>query len=105
MKAVHRVASPGLVVLFGFLSLLASGAGGQVTDPPRFAYVTNSFDSSVSTYLVDPGNGRLTWLDKMTPEAGGRPFGITVDPSDRYAYVVDNSSSHILQYTIGQDGK
>ena len=63
MKAVHRVASPCLVVLFGFLSLFASSAGGQVTEPPRFAYVTNSFDSSVSTYLVDTSNGRLTWIN------------------------------------------
>ncbi len=71
---------------------------------PRFAYVANKDDSSVSTYAVDATTGRLKYTGKVA--AGGKPLSVTIDPNSRYAYVVNgqSNSSTVSQYTIGTDG-
>ena len=70
---------------------------------PRFAYVVNNRDDSVSTYVADSETGRLKWIGKAA--AGVEPYSVTVHPMGQYAYVTNDDSNSISQYTIGSDGR
>ncbi len=85
----------------------SSGSGGStptgtVSVYPRFAYVANDNDNSVSVYAVNATTGRLTFTGKVS--AGTNPYSVTVDPSGRYAYVVNLGDGTVSQYTIGSNG-
>jgi len=67
------------------LSLLAALA--FVGCVPRFAYVVDSKDDSVSVYAIDNAAGRLRSLG-YTP-TGTNPRGIAFRPDGRFAYVVN----------------
>jgi 6-phosphogluconolactonase (cycloisomerase 2 family) len=69
---------------------------------PRYAYVTNASDNSVSSYAVDAVTGRLQFIDKAPTGAG--PRVVTVDPTQRFAYVVNNGDTTVSQYTIAANG-
>jgi DNA-binding beta-propeller fold protein YncE len=91
-----------------FSSCGGGGGGGMSADAgpatlyPRFAYVANAGDNSVSTYVVDAANGRLRYIGKAA--AGTNPVSVTIDPSGKYAYVANGDSHNISQYTISADG-
>ena len=68
----------------------------------RYAYVANSSDNSVATYVVDAVSGRLKFIDKVA--AGSAPSTVSVDPSGRFAYVANRSDGTVSQYTIGTNG-
>ena len=102
-------------VIFTFCSLLftlivtacgGGGGGGGGTAPasniPRYAFVANSNDNSVSSYVVDGAGGRLKYIGKVA--AGTNPESVAVDPSGKYAYVANNGNASVLQYTIGASG-
>ena len=81
------------------------GEGGSTAVPanlPRFAFVANFDDASVSSYAVDNASGRLKYIGKAA--AGSNPRSVTVDPSGRFAYVANQTSNNVSQYTIGADG-
>jgi 6-phosphogluconolactonase (cycloisomerase 2 family) len=104
------------------------GAGSTPTsvtvDPSgRFAYVTNwwadrpSFhfggSDNVSQYAIG-SDGKLTPMSPATVEAGVGPNSIVIDPSGRFAYVVNAyrdpvtdyiHTNNVSQYTVGADGK
>jgi 6-phosphogluconolactonase (cycloisomerase 2 family) len=87
-----------------------------VTSTGTYAYVANNnfmgAVGSVSQYSVDalgtPTAGSLTPLSTPTVAAGAWPNYIVVDPSSRFAYVVNSktnaSGNSISQYTIGANG-
>ena len=91
------------------MALLVAGCGGgggggaaPATNIPRYAFVANSGDSSVSSYVVDAATGRLKYIGKVA--AGSSPESVTVDPSGKYAYVANDGSANVSQYTIGANG-
>jgi DNA-binding beta-propeller fold protein YncE len=69
---------------------------------PRFAYVANEFDDTVSMYIVDTTTGQLRHNGDVA--AGNGPVSVTVDPFGRFAYVANTgnleSPSNISGYTI-----
>jgi 6-phosphogluconolactonase (cycloisomerase 2 family) len=65
---------------------------------PRFAYVTNPADNTVSMYTVNVTTGQLR--NNGYVFAGNGPGGVTVDPSNKFAYVTNLSSSNVSAYTI-----
>ena len=69
---------------------------------PRFAYVANYSDNSVSAYAVNTSTGRLTFAGKVA--AGTNPYSVTVDPSGKYAYAANYGTTTVSQYTIGANG-
>ena len=80
-------------------------AGTVAGVAPRFAYVANAGDNSVSVYAVNAATGRLVFTGKVA--AGTSPQSVTVDPGGNYAYVANYNSdtnSTVSQYTIGNDG-
>jgi 6-phosphogluconolactonase len=81
------------------------GSPFQITVSPngKFAYVPNEGDDMVtglSQYTIDSATGVLT---ANTPEfvtTGNQPTGVAVDPSSKFAFVVNRLDSSISIYTI-----
>jgi 6-phosphogluconolactonase (cycloisomerase 2 family) len=71
----------------------------------KFAYVANRGDNSISAYTIG-ANGTLTQINCSVAcngnnfATGGNPWGITIDPSGRFAYVANSGSSSISAYSI-----
>jgi 6-phosphogluconolactonase (cycloisomerase 2 family) len=72
-----------------------SGSGFLV---PRFAYVPNAGDGTVSIYTVNAKTGQLR--SNGYALAGEFPQQVTVAPSGRFAYVANQTSNSISAYTI-----
>jgi YVTN family beta-propeller protein len=69
----------------------------------KFAYAANQNDDTVSMYTIDSSTGILTPTTPATVGTGGSPFGVTVDPSSKFAYVPNAYSqpnNFVSQYTI-----
>jgi 6-phosphogluconolactonase (cycloisomerase 2 family) len=65
---------------------------------PRFAYVANQNNGTVSVYTVNAKTGQLRSNGYRL--AGESPQQVTVDPSGRFAYVANQGSNSISAYTI-----
>jgi 6-phosphogluconolactonase (cycloisomerase 2 family) len=93
---------------------ITGGSGSNVTANvtsvsiscrPATVYVTNSTDSTVSQYSVDVDTGALTSLGAaVSTTAASVPRTVAVDPSGRYAYVANESTGDVAQFTIGATG-
>jgi 6-phosphogluconolactonase (cycloisomerase 2 family) len=59
--------------------------------------------SSISMFIVDNQTGGLAQNGEVA--AGVDPSWVTVDPSNKYAYVTNIAGTTVSQYTIGGDGK
>ena len=82
----------------------SGGGGGGATNIPRYAFVANSNDNSVSSYVVDADTGRLKYIGKVAAGVSPlSPSSVSVDPSGKYAYVANNGGT-VSQYTIGASG-
>jgi 6-phosphogluconolactonase (cycloisomerase 2 family) len=97
----------------GFLTPLSPAtvpAGGipfQVVVAPsgKFAYVVNNssggeITDAVSQYTVNPTTGVLTENPSYGVAAGNAPTAIAVDPTSRYAYVVNRLDNTVSMFTI-----
>ena len=100
---VFRYLALLFVITFGLVSIIGSGGDEEATAVyPRFAYVANHTENSVSFYAVEDDTGRLRYQGRVA--AGDGPRSVTVDPSGSYAYVANTYDKTISQYTIGFDG-
>ena len=99
------------LVILTVLGVLAACSGGGSNPPPappppppppppivnaivpRFAYVANVNDNSVSVYEVDAVTGQLRARGHVA--AGTFPRSVTVDPSGKFAYVANGSANNV----------
>ena len=65
---------------------------------PRFAYVANSNDNTVSIYTVNATTGQLRHNGYVV--AGASPISVTVDPSGKFAYVANSNDNTVSIYTV-----
>jgi 6-phosphogluconolactonase (cycloisomerase 2 family) len=65
---------------------------------PRFAYVTNSADNTISEYTVNVSTGQLRANGYVL--AGTLPLSVVVDPSGKFAYVANGISNNVSAYTV-----
>ena len=106
-----------IVTLFALATLTACGGGGgggaasaaapdtppttpHANNVPRFAYVANNTDNTVSIYTVNPATGQLRHNGCALTGIG--PQSVTVDPSGKFAYVANNGAASISGYTSMQ---
>ena len=91
-----------LSALAGSLLLLAAcgggggGGGGGGTSPnnvPRFAYVANQGDNTVSQYTVNASTGQLRHNGYVA--TGSSPISVSVDPTAKFAYVANQGSGDV----------
>jgi 6-phosphogluconolactonase (cycloisomerase 2 family) len=69
------------------------------THAQSFAYVANQADGTVSAYKIDSTTGVLSQLSNSPFAARSFPKSVTVDPSGKFAYVV-NEGGNVSAYTI-----
>ncbi len=71
----------------------------------KWAYVVDNLSSSGETfgvwqYTVNPTTGVLTPNAPAAVAAGNAPTGIAIDPTSRFAYVVNRQDNTVSMYTI-----
>jgi 6-phosphogluconolactonase len=59
---------------------------------PEFVYVANNVSQNVSAYVVNAVTGALAPVSGSPFASGVGPFGPTVDPAGRFAYVANNDA-------------
>ena len=109
--ASHRTLLASLTLMVGWLFLLQAcgggggGGGGGAPSPsnvPRFAYVANQSDNTISMYTVNATTGQLRHNGYVL--AGTGPSSVSVDRMGKFAYVANQSSNDISAYLIGTRG-
>jgi 6-phosphogluconolactonase len=111
-KTHHETAVRKLVMLGAVLTLLLglpfAFANRAFANPtPKFAYVVNSGDNTVSAYTISSSTGALSAVSGSPFATGDTPRSVAVDTSGRFAYVSNecDSSPHcpagnVSAYTI-----
>jgi 6-phosphogluconolactonase (cycloisomerase 2 family) len=99
----------GLLTPTSPATVSTGGIPFQVAVAPdgKFAYVVNNFSGGiyvvgVSEYTVDPTTGVLTESSSYA-SAGNGPTAIAVDPTSKFAYVVNRLDNTVSMYTINPD--
>ena len=70
---------------------------------PRFAYVANRSENTVSIYTVDPNSGQLRHRGHV--DTGTSPEAVAVDPGENFVYVANSSPDNSISvYTIDSTG-
>jgi 6-phosphogluconolactonase (cycloisomerase 2 family)/urocanate hydratase len=97
----------------GTLSLIQTSMTGTNPAQPvidatnQYLYVQNVGSNSVSEYSIG-ANGALTPIGTGSIATGVLPFGIGIEPSNRYLYVPNNDDNNgqgtISEYSIGAGG-
>lgn len=78
----------------------SANVGNVVVDcnAPRFAYVPNVYDNTLSIFTIDTATGRLRHNGYITTDTG--PRSVAIDPSGKYLYLVSFYSFTIKAYAI-----
>ncbi len=92
-------------------TVTASNGGGSTTaalsltvNPlPRFAYVANPGDNTVSHYTVDSVTGQLR--NNGYSGVGGTPQAVAVDPTGKFVYVAVGGTNVVSYYLIESEGR
>jgi 6-phosphogluconolactonase len=71
-----------------------------VPEFPRFAYVANKNDGTVSVYSINSATGLLRPNGYTFIGGAAKPESIAIDPSGLYLYVADNGNNRIWEYSI-----
>jgi 6-phosphogluconolactonase (cycloisomerase 2 family) len=89
-----------LQVTVNNMSITGQNFTARVILMPKFAYVANTGENTISGYTMNQNTGALT---AGTPVASGQsPAAVTVDPSGRFAYTANAGEGTISVYTINQ---
>ncbi len=105
--AQHPTSGALITIVGSPFSIPASAAQtyGVVIHPNnRFLYSANVGSSTVSTYSINPANGRLTAVG--TPVASGSPGanGMFFHPTGKFLYVTNYNGNTVSAFSINSDG-
>jgi 6-phosphogluconolactonase (cycloisomerase 2 family) len=96
---VSKLHFVGRTFVLSFLfSLFASSAGWCDPTVPRFAFVANRDDNTVSVYTVDAATGQLR--ARGYSFAGNAPVAVAVDPSGQFVYTANESSADVSAFKL-----
>lgn len=71
-----------------------------LTFTPKFAYVANSGDNTVSASFIDSATGALTPVTNSPFATGKGPSSVFSDPAGKFLYVTDSIDNNVSGYTI-----
>jgi 6-phosphogluconolactonase (cycloisomerase 2 family) len=99
----------GLLTPTSPATVYTGGYPWQVVVAPngKFAYVVNNLSGGYMTdgvwqYTVNSTTGVLTQNTSVAVAAGNGPTAIAVDPTSRFAYVVNRNDNTVSMFTINQ---
>lgn len=67
---------------------------------PKFAYVANEGDNTISASSINPTTGLLTPVPSSPFAAGTGPLSVTSDPAGKFSYVANQVAGTISAYSI-----
>lgn len=84
------------------VSLAFSAGTAPVSYTPKYAYVANNADSTVSGYSINPATGGLTNVLGSPFDAGSNPATVTTDPAGKFLWAVNAAGGTISAFTVDQ---
>src|SRR6266436_4163981 len=87
-------------LVIGSTHLIIVAAAG--TSTPRFAYVTNLSDDTLSIYSVNPATGQLRPHGYVL--TGSHPDSICLHPSGKFAYITNSQTNDVSAFTVDPSG-
>ena len=84
-----------ILSILAMLSLMAMTAGGVT---PRFAFVANASDNTVSVYSVNAASGLLRANGYVSVKS--KPLAVTVTPRGQFLYVANSVSKDVSAFTV-----
>lgn len=79
--------------------LSSCGGSGDWADP-AYAYVANA--GTLSTYSINPSTGGAVAGSPFS--AGTDPSAVSIDPTDRFVYVVNDGSANVSEFALESTG-
>jgi len=70
---------------------------------PRFAFIANAGDDTISTFTVDAGTGQLRSSGYHL--AGPRPKSLRLHPNGKFIYAGNGGTNSVSAYSVGSDGR
>ena len=96
--ALAEIATQGIDGNQGEALAIASGSKAVVFTP-KFAYVTNSTDKTISEYTITASTGALTAVAGSPLADKNGPLSVAAAPSGAFVYTA-NSNNSISEYTV-----
>src|SRR5260370_7023732 len=94
MISENRLGSVSVLAACTFFLLSASSYAAG----PRFAYVANSKDNTVSIYTVDAVTGQFR--DNSYVLSGVAPLGVVVTASGKFVFVANSGSNNVSSFKV-----
>lgn len=69
----------------------------------KYMYAANEGNNTISSYKIDPSNGKLSELNAKSSQGNG-PCHVSIDPKGRFIYVSNYGSGDLAVYLLNQDG-
>jgi DNA-binding beta-propeller fold protein YncE len=91
---------PGGIAVDGAGNLFVADAGNHTIRRVSSAGVVSTLSGLAGTAGSTDGSAGQLILSVGTVAAGTNPFSVTVDPTGKFAYVVNNGSSNVSAYRI-----
>src|SRR5262249_5936988 len=89
----------GIIAALGAVSGSTSLTVTATLASPRFAYVPNFIDSTVSIYTVNAISGQMR-PSGYVRAGGAEPVSVAVDPLGKFAYVANFGSDNISAFSV-----
>jgi 6-phosphogluconolactonase (cycloisomerase 2 family) len=105
--SIRRNVEPRHVRHFPFLNasllvwVLLMGTVVAWSSSPRYAYVANADDNTISVYTVDPVSGQLRAHGYAISEGGPNHVAVLMD---KFVYVANSSSNTLTSFSINGNG-
>lgn len=96
--ALTQVSTQGVAGNQGEALAIATGTKA-VTYTPKFAYVTNQIDKTISEYSINDATGALTAVSGSPISDTNGPFATVATPSGAFVYT-SNTNNSVSEYSV-----
>ncbi len=102
-------AADGRLATLQTVSTLPANFSGQSTAAEiaihpsgRFLYASNRGDDSIAVFALNPGSGRLAFLQRVSTQ-GKTPRNFALDPSGQWLLAANQDSNSIVSFRVDQE--
>ena len=72
----------------------------EVDAQGKFLYASNRGDDSIAVFGIDPGNGKLSFVERVLT-GGKTPRHFTLDPTGKWLFAANQDSNSITIFSVG----